>query len=583
MNPEPRPNPRRAWRVAATSALVVAIVGGCIDLRPPVACSVTVAPATLSLPVNGSVTVVGTAFDCDGNSILNKQISFTSTNPAVATVTNGGAVIGVGVGTTTVSAVANGKSGIAQVTVTPEPAASVTVTPGPVTLRRTNTRQMTATARNAQGTVISGRSFRWSSSNSAIVGVDQSGMVTAVAAGVAEVTAESDQTVGRATITVTELPIGSCTLTPAAVRVTVGQTTQPALSLRDTAARTLPAVGRGVVWTSDNETVATVAASGLVTARRAGEARIKATSSEYPAVVCEATVTAVDPRIAQVVITPRTGSLRLGIPRTFAVSLLDSVQAQIPAGRVVTWSTPTPTVVSVTQGGIVTGLSLGSARVVATAEGAADTVTLTVTRIPVSSVTVAPLQATVIEGQQQQFRATVTDSVGAEVSDRTVEWSSGDPTRASITSAGLAQGLASGTVTISAAVEGRSGSAQLVVLPIPVDTVVTSDTVFSVVRGQTTAFAISLRDASGAIVRGRSVVVTSDFPSIADGTANSTSDRVDVRGLTVGSARITVQALDANGRVQGKASRVRVTVTAPPTNSAPTAKAPPTDDPLSPP
>lgn len=575
MTSEPRPYPRPAWRVAAASALAVAVLGGCDALKPPEACSITVAPANLSLPVNGSVTVVGTAFDCKGNSILNKPLSFASTNPAVATVTNSGAVIGVGVGTTTVSAVANGRSGTAQVTVTPEPAASVTVTPGPVTLRRTNTRQLTATAKNAQGTVISGRSFRWSSSNSAIVGVDQTGMVTAVATGVAEVTAESDQTIGRATITVTELPIGSCTLTPTAVRVTVGQTAQPALALRDTAARTLPSVGRGMVWTSDNETVAAVSSSGLVTTRRAGEARIRATSAEYPTVVCEATVTAVDPRIVQVVVSPRTGSVRLGIPRTYSVTLLDSVQAQIPAGRVVTWSTPTPTVVSVTQGGIVTGLSLGTARVVATAEGVSDTVTLSVTRIPVSTVTVAPLQATVIENQEQQFRATVTDSVGAEVTDRTVEWTSGDPTRASVSSTGLVRGLASGTVTISAAAEGRSGSAQLVVLPIPVDSVVTSDTVFNVVRGQTTAFSISLRDASGAIVRGRSVAVTSDFPNIADGTPNSTSDRVDVRGLTVGSARLTVQALDANGRVQGKPSRVRVTVTAPPANPSPAGRSSP--------
>jgi hypothetical protein len=405
--------------------------------------------------------------------------------------------------------------------------------------------------------------------------VDQTGLVTAVAAGQAEITAESNQTVGRAAVTVTEIPIGSCALAPSAVRLTVGESVQPVLTLRDTAGRVLPATGRVIVWSSDNETVALVAASGLVATRRAGTARIRAASAEYPAVTCETAVTAVDPRIAQVVITPRTGALRIGIPRGFSVTLLDSVQGAIPPGRVVTWSTPTPTIASVTAAGIVTGLTLGTARLVATAEGVADTVTLAVTRIPVGGVTVTPLQATVYENQQQAFRATVTDSVGTEVTDRAVEWTSSDPARASVSAAGVARGLASGTVTIGATVEGRTGTAQLVVLPTPVDTIVVADTAFTVVRGLTTAFAITLRDSTGATLRGRAVLVTSDFPNIADGVANAASDRVDVRGLAVGTARFTLQVVDANGRNQGRASRVRITVALPPPATPPRSSPPP--------
>ncbi|MEN9817596.1 MAG: hypothetical protein RLZ32_1476 [Gemmatimonadota bacterium] len=565
---QPRHRPPATWRMLVAVA-TAALLGGCLDLKPPEACSVTVAPATLSLPINGTAALVGTAFDCAGNSIRNRRLNYSSSNSAVATVTAEGQVIGVGVGSATVSAVTSGKTGSAAVTVTPEVAASVTVTPGPVTLRRTNTRQLTATARNAQGVVITGRAFQWASSNSAVASVDQAGLVTAVAAGQAEITAESNQTVGRATVTVTEIPIGSCALAPASVRLTVGEGVQPVLTLRDTAARVLPATGRPIVWSSDNETVATVSASGLVATRRAGTARIRAASAEYPAVTCETAVTAVDPRIAQVVITPRTGALRVGIPRGFSVTLLDSVQGAIPPGRVVTWSTPTPTVASVTAAGIVTGLALGTARLVATAEGVADTVTLAVTRIPVGGVTVTPLQATVYENQQQAFRATVTDSVGTEVTDRAVEWTSSDPARASVSAAGVARGLASGTVTIGATVEGRTGTAQLVVLPTPVDTIVVADTAFTVVRGLTTAFAITLRDSTGATLRGRAVLVTSDFPNIADGVANAASDRVDVRGLAVGTARFSLQVVDANGRNQGKVSRVRITVVLPPAVSAP--------------
>jgi uncharacterized protein YjdB len=190
-------------------------------------------------------------------------------------------------------------------------------------------------------------------------------------------------------------------------------------------------------------------------------------------------------------------------------------------------------------------------------------------------VTVTPLQATVYENQQQAFRATVTDSVGTEVTDRTVEWTSSDPSRASVSAAGVARALAAGTVAIGATVEGRAGAAQLVILPTPVDSIVVADTAFTVVRGLTTAFAITLRDSTGATLRGRAVLVTSDFPNIADGVANAASDRVDVRGLAVGTARFTLQVVDANGRNQGRASRVRITVALPPPATPPRSSPPP--------
>ncbi len=108
-------------------ALAVAVSPAC-DLNPNVeACSVTIAPNVITVTVNGAVNVSGTAFDCSSNTIRDKKINFSSANVSVATVTPAGQVIGVSVGQTTVSAVANGKTGTAQVTVTAEQATTVTV------------------------------------------------------------------------------------------------------------------------------------------------------------------------------------------------------------------------------------------------------------------------------------------------------------------------------------------------------------------------------------------------------------------------------------------------------------------------
>ncbi|WP_396221928.1 hypothetical protein, partial [Gemmatimonas sp.] len=65
-----------ATRRALATAIALIGLAGCLDLKVIAdACTISVAPATLSLPVNGSSSIVGTAFDCNGNSIRNKKIS----------------------------------------------------------------------------------------------------------------------------------------------------------------------------------------------------------------------------------------------------------------------------------------------------------------------------------------------------------------------------------------------------------------------------------------------------------------------------------------------------------------------------
>ena len=545
-------------------ALVTWAVGGCLDLKViPDACSVTVAPAAVTLPINGSSTLAGTAFDCNGNSILNKRISFSSSNPAVATVSPVGVVIGVAVGGATISASANGKSASTEVTVIPEAAATVTVTPSTLLLRKTNTRQLTAVARNAQNNEVKGRTFRWTTNNPAVATVDQTGLVTAIGAGTANIVAETNQVVGGSVITVTEIPLGSCTLAPTSSRLTVTQSVQPALTLRDTAGTVVPSVGRSIQWQSTNEAVAVVSTSGLVTTRKAGSAVISATSVEFPTVTCRTTVEAVDARIVQVVITPRTGQLRLGIPRGLGVTLLDSTQTAIPGGRVVTWSSAAPTIAQVSQSGIVTGTALGTARIIATAEGVTDTVQFAVTAIPVATVTISPLQASLREGSTIQLRATVQDSAGTTVTDRPLEWVSSDLSKATVSSTGLVSARAPGNVFISATTEGRSGQHALTVTAIPVDTIVV-DTATTLLVGQTSAVAITLRDATGSPLTFRNLLVTSSNPGVAIGAANTQATQVTISGIAAGTARLTIQALDDANRPQGKASSLTVTVNRPP-------------------
>jgi uncharacterized protein YjdB len=558
--------PRRV--AVSLSLLTLAGAASCLDLNPTTtACSVTIAPTSINLSVNQSTTVVATAFDCSKNTISasKKTILFTSSNPAAATITPTGTVIAIAIGTTQISATADGQSATATVTVGPEVPTSVTINPPTLTLRRTNTRQLAAVARNASATVIPGATFRWSSSNTAIASVDASGNVIAQTAGQVTVTADVNNVFGTSLITVTEIPIGACALVPTTYKVTTGQSVQPALTLRDTASGVLTNLGRPIAWISDNENVATVSGSGLITSRKAGTAKISASSVEYPAVTCATTVTVVDPRIVQVVVTPRTGSLRLGIPRGLGVTLLDSVNNAIPSGRIVTWSTNTPTIAQVSQAGIMTGISLGTARVIATSEGVADTVSFPVTAIPVGNITVTPLQANIFEGQTVQITATVLDSAGTTVTDRPLEWLSNDPTKATVSSTGKVTSIAAGVVTITATAEGRAAQAVVLIQQIPADTIVVATNTIAMKTGTAnqTAFAYIVRDAQGNQLRNRTVSIANTAPGVLAATQQTSTDQVQLLGLVPGSATLTMQVLNSNGRAEGKPTIITVTVTAP--------------------
>ena len=117
-------------------------------------------------------------------------------------------------------------------------------------------------------------------------------------------------------------------------------------------------------------------------------------------------------------------------------------------------------------------------------------------------------------------------------------------------------------MNIGATSETRLGQSTVIIQQTPVDTIVVNlpDTTFRVNRGETSAFAITLRDSRGNTLRNRNVVVTSDKPGISVGAANAQSTLVSVSGITAGTATLTLQVVNSNNQNEGKATRVVVTV-----------------------
>jgi len=217
-----------------------------VTVTPATVATVAVSPATASLVVGQTVQLIATPQDVSGNPLSGRVVTWSSTNPGVATVSGSGLVIGVAAGAATMLVACEGQSSPVAVTVTVVPVASVSVSPASANVIVGQTAQLTATPKDASGNPLTGRTVTWSTSNAAVAAVSGNGLVTGGAPGTATITASSEGQNGSATITVTLVPVASVSVSPASATVLLGQTVQLSAIPKD--ANGSPLTGRVVTW-----------------------------------------------------------------------------------------------------------------------------------------------------------------------------------------------------------------------------------------------------------------------------------------------------------------------------------------------
>jgi hypothetical protein len=122
---------------------------------------------------------------------------------------------------------------------------------------------------------------QWSSSDTTIATVSDSGLVRGMAPGSVNVLARNKTVTGTAPLTVTAsdstiIPVASVTVALASSTLNPGQTTQATARTLDANGNVL--TGRAIAWSTNNTAVATVSSAGVVTAVASGSALIVATS-----------------------------------------------------------------------------------------------------------------------------------------------------------------------------------------------------------------------------------------------------------------------------------------------------------------
>ena len=169
-------------------------------------------------------------------------------------------------------------------------------------------------------------------------------------------------------------PVTAVEVTPASPSVAIDGTVQLSAVTRS---GTTVVTGRQVTWSSNAQGVATVSTSGLVTGVSAGTAQITATSEG----VSGSTTVTVDPEpVGSITLYPDSAATATLVAGD-SLDLTDTTRAAggaVLTGRAVAYNSTNTNVATVTGQGRIRAVAAGTARIIASVEGKADTAEITV-------------------------------------------------------------------------------------------------------------------------------------------------------------------------------------------------------------
>ena len=327
---------------------------------PPVVSvtGVTLNKTSTSIQVGGTETLTATVSPKDA---ANKKVTWKSSNAAIASVDANGKVTGVKAGeaTITVTTEDGGKTATCKVTVSDK---EIKVTG--VKLNKSETSLLVGGNETLTATVLpegaTNQNVTWKSDKPEIATVDANGKVTAVKVGEATITVTTEDGGKTATCKVTVKPNLVSEITLAALAIYVGESKAITATVKPD-----DATNKALTWTSSDETVATVDATGKVTGKKIGTATITATAQDGSGVSGSCTVTVLS-HVKKVTVTP--ANLTLGQNKSYTLKATVEVFGS-GTDTGVTWTSSDTTIATVDATGKVTATDkVGTVTITATSK-----------------------------------------------------------------------------------------------------------------------------------------------------------------------------------------------------------------------
>ncbi len=362
--------------------------------------SIAVTPASSSDP-NGAtdpLTAIGT-FSDNSTQNLTSQVSWSSSAPSVATVSDAsgsqGVATGVGQGTTTISATIDGVTGSTVLTVGSAVLKSLAITPADPLIEIGNTEQFSVTGTFTDNSTQNlTTAVNWASGAASVASISNTsgsqGLATGVAKGSSTISAAVDGFTASATLEVTP-PLESIAITPANPSVPKGETQQFTATgtFADGSTQNLT---NEMTWSSTNTAIATISnpsgAIGSASALATGTSSISATFEG----VTGSTLLTVSPAVlVSVSVSGAVPSILYGATDSFTASGLYSDGSTENLTNLVTWGSTAPEVATISPAGVANGIATGTVTISASYKGFTGSAGLSVNPPLVTLLSVDPV------------------------------------------------------------------------------------------------------------------------------------------------------------------------------------------------
>ena len=365
------------------------------------------------------------------------ELSWTSADPKIASVSSDGTVTAIGPGTTAITAAAAGGAITSKCVVTVlSPALAIKISDSRLSLEEGEEATITASVFPSDATQST---LTWRSDKPEVATVDQDGNVRAVKAGVAVITVSVSETVFETcTVTVVSRVTG-ISFDVDELEILPGESHQLKVTVLPENA-SVPDVN----WSSDNAKVAKVSDTGLVTGLSAGVATIHAVTKDGGKMAT--CLVKVGTPVSGISLSKSSASMYVG---DSPLALTATITPSNASDKSVVWSSSDASVASVTAGSgldaTVTPVAAGTATItVSTPDGKFSASCVLTVMQHVTGVSISKSSLTLYTGQTETLSAQVKPD---DATDTRLTWSSSDKTVATVAN-GLVTALKAGSTQI---------------------------------------------------------------------------------------------------------------------------------------
>ena len=450
--------------ISATSGSVTGSTT--VNVQSAVLSSITVRPVNKKIApfTSQQFQAIGTYTDGSTHNVTG-QVSWTSSNTAVATIGGRGRAKALTQGSTTITATLGSISGSSTLDVSNATIVSISATPSGRTIAPGTRLTFAATGVFSDHTTqVITRDSTWASDNHAVATVGAGGTASAIGPGTANISATFNGVSGMAPLNVSSATLSSISVTPASA-VLAPTTSANCVATGTFSDGSTQVITNIVTWTSSAPNVASVNGGGKVTAQSPGNATITA---QFGSLSANCAIVVDGSPLTSIQVSPQTASIPQQTELAFVATgtFADGNTQDLTTS--VLWTSSPASVATISNlpatMGEATGLEPGTATITALFGGQLGTATLTVTSATATSLRVSPAATNLEHGGFTRFTAL------AEFSDGTtrdvtssVTWTSSNASVAVVTPTGVATSTRSGMTTVTATMNDLSGTAFLMV------------------------------------------------------------------------------------------------------------------------